>query len=68
MNKPVNKDGTVGKALEILDLVAGLGVRCGLRELLSLSPHLPKATLYRFCADADAESRHADYDDGPADL
>jgi DNA-binding IclR family transcriptional regulator len=47
MNKPVNKDGTVGKALEILDLVAGLGRPVRFTELLTLSPH-PKATLYRF--------------------
>lgn len=47
MNKPENKDGTVGKALEILDLVAGLGRPARFTELLSLSPH-PKATLYRF--------------------
>ncbi|MGR3838292.1 MAG: IclR family transcriptional regulator [Cognatishimia sp.] len=47
MNKPDNKDGTVGKALEILDLVAGLGRPVRFTELLSLSPH-PKATLYRF--------------------
>ncbi|WP_370227776.1 IclR family transcriptional regulator [Cognatishimia sp.] len=47
MNKPANKDGTVGKALEILDIVAGLGRPVRFTELLSLSPH-PKATLYRF--------------------
>jgi DNA-binding IclR family transcriptional regulator len=47
MNKPQNKDGTVGKALETLDLVAGLGRPARFTELLSLSPH-PKATLYRF--------------------
>ena len=47
MTTKEKKDGTVGKALEILDLVAGLGRPVRFSELLSLSPH-PKATLYRF--------------------
>lgn len=47
MNKPQNKDGTVGKALEVLDLVARLERPVRFSELLSMSPH-PKATLYRF--------------------
>lgn len=47
MTKPENKDGTVGKALEILDLVAEAGQPVRFSELLAHSPH-PKATLYRF--------------------
>lgn len=47
MNKPVRSDGTVGKALEVLDLVAGLGRPVRFSELLALSDH-PKASLYRF--------------------
>ncbi|WP_299922844.1 IclR family transcriptional regulator [uncultured Pelagimonas sp.] len=39
-------DGTVGKALEVLDLVAAKGRPVRFGELLSESPH-PKATLYR---------------------
>jgi DNA-binding IclR family transcriptional regulator len=41
------KDGTVGKALEILDLVASFERPIRFSELLAQSPH-PKATLYRF--------------------
>lgn len=47
MSTPENKDGTVGKALETLDLVAGLGRPARFSEVLALSQH-PKATLYRF--------------------
>lgn len=47
MNKPVVNDGTVGKALEVLDLVASLGRPVRFTELLSLSK-FPKASLYRF--------------------
>lgn len=47
MNKPVGNDGTVGKALEVLDLVASLGRPVRFTELLSLSDY-PKASLYRF--------------------
>ncbi|GAA6209786.1 IclR family transcriptional regulator [Cognatishimia sp. WU-CL00825] len=47
MTKPEKKDGTVGKALEILDLVAEVGRPIRFSELLANSPH-PKATLYRF--------------------
>lgn len=39
-------DGTVGKALEVLDLVAAKGRPVRFGELLCESPH-PKATLYR---------------------
>jgi IclR family transcriptional regulator, KDG regulon repressor len=47
MTKPVKSDGTVGKALEILDMVAEIGRPVRFTELLRQSPH-PKATLYRF--------------------
>ncbi len=40
-------DGTVGKALEVLDQVAGFGRPVRFSELLEDSP-FPKATLYRF--------------------
>ncbi|WP_375550895.1 IclR family transcriptional regulator [Rhodophyticola porphyridii] len=40
-------DGTVGKALGVLDEVAGFGRPVRFGELLSQSPY-PKATLYRF--------------------
>ncbi|WP_415403780.1 IclR family transcriptional regulator [Tateyamaria sp. SN3-11] len=43
---PRSGDGTIGKALEVLDLVAGLERPVRFSELLSLSSH-PKATLYR---------------------
>ncbi|MDG1737973.1 MAG: IclR family transcriptional regulator [Paracoccaceae bacterium] len=47
MNKPIQGDGTVGKALEILDAVAAFGRPVRFTELLETSPY-PKATLYRF--------------------
>jgi len=40
-------DGTVGKALEVLDQVASYGRPVRFSELLDASP-FPKATLYRF--------------------
>ena len=40
-------DGTVGKALDVLDQVAGFGRPVRFGELLDGSPY-PKATLYRF--------------------
>ncbi|MBT8415251.1 MAG: helix-turn-helix domain-containing protein, partial [Boseongicola sp.] len=40
-------DGTVGKALEVLDRVAAFGRPVRFTELLDGSPY-PKATLYRF--------------------
>ena len=40
-------DGTVGKALEVLDRVAAFGRPVRFTELLDQSPY-PKATLYRF--------------------
>jgi DNA-binding IclR family transcriptional regulator len=42
-----NNDGTVGKALDVLDMVAAIGRPVRFTELLSTSPY-PKATLYRF--------------------
>ena len=47
MNKPIIGDGTVGKALEVLDAVAAFGRPVRFTELLETSP-FPKATLYRF--------------------
>lgn len=47
MNTAVRSDGTVGKALEILDAVAAQERPVRFAELLEKSPH-PKATLYRF--------------------
>ncbi|CTQ57577.1 MAG: IclR family transcriptional regulator [Roseibium album] len=49
MNKqasPTSGDGTVGKALDVLDRVAAMGRPVRFTELLSDSVH-PKATLYR---------------------
>ncbi|MEO0401869.1 MAG: IclR family transcriptional regulator [Pseudomonadota bacterium] len=43
---PRSGDGTIGKALEVLDLVAQAERPVRFSELLLLSPH-PKATLYR---------------------
>ena len=40
-------DGTVGKALEVLDQVASYGRPVRFSELIDASP-FPKATLYRF--------------------
>ncbi|CTQ56485.1 Transcriptional regulator KdgR [Roseibium album] len=47
MNKQTTGDGTVGKALDVLDQVAAKGKPVRFSELLSESSH-PKATLYRF--------------------
>ncbi|MFK7902532.1 MAG: IclR family transcriptional regulator [Nitratireductor sp.] len=46
MNKPIAGDGTVGKAIEVLEKVADFGRPVRFSELLESSPH-PKATLYR---------------------
>ncbi|WP_108838325.1 IclR family transcriptional regulator [Tateyamaria sp. Alg231-49] len=43
---PRSGDGTIGKALEVLDLVAQAERPVRFSELLAMSPH-PKATLYR---------------------
>ena len=40
-------DGTVGKALDVLDMVASAGRPLRFTEMLTTSPY-PKATLYRF--------------------
>lgn len=45
--KPVKSEGTVGKALEILDQIAEFERPVRFSEILDISPH-PKATLYRF--------------------
>ncbi len=46
MNAAVKSDGTVGKALEMLDLVADFGRPVRFTDILAQSPH-PKATSYR---------------------
>ena len=46
MGKQTTVDGTVGKALEILDLIASFDRPVRFSEILADSPH-PKATLYR---------------------
>lgn len=47
MGSEGHADGTVGKALDVLDLVAGHGKPVRFSDLLEKSPY-PKATLYRF--------------------
>ncbi|MEL6799912.1 MAG: IclR family transcriptional regulator [Pseudomonadota bacterium] len=47
MARATSADGTVGKALEVLDQVAAFGRPVRFSELLAASP-FPKATLYRF--------------------
>ncbi|QDG75865.1 IclR family transcriptional regulator [Labrenzia sp. PHM005] len=46
MNKQATGDGTVGKALDVLDMVSAKGRPVRFSELLNESSH-PKATLYR---------------------
>lgn len=46
MNGQSHGDGTVGKALEVLDMVAGFERPVRFSEILEASPY-PKATLYR---------------------
>jgi DNA-binding IclR family transcriptional regulator len=46
-DSPANADGTVGKALDVLDMVANAGGPVRFTDLLAGSP-FPKATLYRF--------------------
>lgn len=46
MNSHVKSDGTVGKAMDVLDAVAAFGRPVRFSQLLEGSPH-PKATLYR---------------------
>ncbi len=52
-----HSDGTVGKALDVLDMVASHGKPVRFSDLLDRAPY-PKATLYRFLQNTDA-SRHA---------
>jgi IclR family transcriptional regulator, KDG regulon repressor len=47
MGSEGHADGTVGKALDVLDMVAGHGRAVRFTELLALGDY-PKATLYRF--------------------
>ena len=47
MNKHVGTDGTVGKALDLLDIVVGFGRPVRFSELVDESPY-PKATVHRF--------------------
>lgn len=47
MGAESNSDGTVGKALDVLDMVAAAGRPVRFSDLLAGSPY-PKATLYRF--------------------
>ncbi|POF28548.1 IclR family transcriptional regulator [Roseibium marinum] len=54
-------DGTVGKALEVLDKVASVGRPVRFSELLADSPH-PKATLYRLLQTLVSQAMLA-YDD-----
>lgn len=46
MNNQVASDGTVGKALDILDIVMAFGRAARFSEILEVSPY-PKATLHR---------------------
>lgn len=55
MNRQINSDGTVGKALDVLDLVASADKPLRFTDLLSLSPH-PKATLYRLLQTLTSQS------------
>ena len=47
MGREANPDGTVGKALDVLDMVAQAGRAVRFSDLLARGPY-PKATLYRF--------------------
>jgi IclR family KDG regulon transcriptional repressor len=47
MGQEANSDGTVGKALDVLDMVAAAGRPVRFSDLLAKSSY-PKATLYRF--------------------
>ncbi|WP_136443930.1 IclR family transcriptional regulator [Pacificoceanicola onchidii] len=46
MNTQATGDGTVGKALDVLDIVVGFGRAVRFSEVLEVSPY-PKATLHR---------------------
>lgn len=56
-------DGTVGKALDVLDCVADLGRPARFSELLEASPY-PKATLYRLLQTLTRQGMLALDDDG----
>ena len=62
MNKQATGDGTVGKALDVLDRVAAVGRPVRFSELLSDSVH-PKATLYRLLQTLVSQGMLA-YDEG----
>ncbi|WP_299483991.1 IclR family transcriptional regulator [uncultured Roseibium sp.] len=62
MNKQATGDGTVGKALDVLDKVAAVGRPVRFSELLSESVH-PKATLYRLLQTLVSQGMLA-YDEG----
>ncbi|SMH49417.1 IclR family transcriptional regulator [Maritimibacter sp. HL-12] len=63
MNTQARGDGTVGKALEVLDCVAEFGRPVRFSELLELSPY-PKATLYRFLQTLTSQKMLSYNDDG----
>ncbi len=63
MNKQSPGDGTVGKALEVLDCVANFGRPVRFSELLDCSPY-PKATLYRFLQTLTSQNMLAYNTDG----
>lgn len=63
MNKQSPGDGTVGKALEVLDCVAEFGRPVRYSELLEVSPY-PKATLYRFLQTLTSQNMLAYNPDG----
>ncbi|GAA0776165.1 IclR family transcriptional regulator [Roseibium denhamense] len=62
MNKQAQGDGTVGKAIDVLDRVASIGRPVRFSELLADSVH-PKATLYRLLQTLVSQGMLA-YDDG----
>lgn len=63
MNTQARGDGTVGKALEVLDCVAEYGRPVRFAELLAVSPY-PKATLYRFLQTLTNQNMLSYNDDG----
>ena len=63
MNKQAPGDGTVGKALEVLDCVANFGRPVRFAEVLETSPY-PKATLYRLLQTLTSQNMLAYNTDG----
>jgi IclR family transcriptional regulator, KDG regulon repressor len=63
VNTQARPDGTVGKALEVLDCVAEFGRPVRFSELLEVSPY-PKATLYRFLQTLTSQNMLSYNDDG----